>query len=113
MVFRNFVGNTFFPVGPHRSGTVIQWAFGSIWAGDTERNSRPRPKLEKHNFPVLGVPKQMVVRKFLTLYVLTDRTPTGGKTRGHKTEKHNFPALRVPKSKKKVTTLSRMVVRNF
>ena len=42
-----------------------------------------------HNFLVLGVPKQkknvptlsgMVVRNFLTFYVLPDQTPTGGKT---------------------------------
>ena len=36
-----------------------------------------------------------------------------GPGRGLKTEKHNFPALGVRKSKRKVTTLSGMFVRNF
>ena len=43
------------------------------------------------NFPVLGVPEKkgttlsgMAVGNFFALYVLTDRTPTGGKTRNMK-----------------------------
>ena len=63
--------------------------FGPFWAAGTQRNSGTGPKPEKHNFPVQGVPKRkkkvttlsgMVVRNFLTVYVSTDRTPTGGKT---------------------------------
>ena len=66
----------------------------------------------------------MVVHNFLTVYVLTDRTPTGRKTRntrisgdfwartalgtyrnpgpGPKTKNRNFPVLGVPKRKKKL-----------
>ena len=88
-----FSGTSFFWSDPHRPEMVIWWYFGPFWAADIEKNSGPGPKTEKHNFSVLRVPKQknkcttlsgMVVRNFLTLYVLTDRTPTGGKTRKYK-----------------------------
>ena len=74
----------------------------------------------------------MVFRNFFTFYILPDRTPTGGKSQntgvlclkrplalreipgpGRKWKKNNFPVLGVPKRKKKVTTLSGMVVRNI
>ena len=85
-----FSATAFFLFGPPRcSETVIYWGFGPFLAASTQRSSGPGPKTEKHNFPVLGVPKRkkiittlsrMVVCNFLTFYVLTDRTPTGGKT---------------------------------
>ena len=90
------------------------------------------PKTEKKNVTTLS---GMVVRNFFTFDVLADQTPRGGKIAkyedfrpfwprtafgtcrnpGHrlKMEKGNFPAQGVPKSKKKVTTLSGMVVRKF
>ena len=58
-------------------------------ARGTYRNPGRRPKTEKCNFPVLGVPKRktnvttlsgMVIRTLFTLYILADRTPTGGET---------------------------------
>ena len=91
MVFRNFLGNNFFfGRTPTWSEKVIYWNFGPFWAAGTWRNSEPGPKTERRNFPVLGVLKRiiffttlsgMVVRNFLIVYVLTDQTPTGGKTR--------------------------------
>ena len=99
---------------------------------------RARVKNGKTQFPGARGPKKtttlsgMVVRNFFTFYVLPDRTPRGGKSRntgilGHfglwhfgksrawaeNGKKCNFPALGVPKARKKVTTLSGMVVRNF
>ena len=81
-------GTFFFWSDPHRLETVIYWGFGPFWAAGTERNSGAGPKTEKRNFPVLGVPKRgkkvttlsgMVIRNFLTVYVLADWTPRAGK----------------------------------
>ena len=47
MVFRN----SFFRSDPHRLNTVIWWYFGPFWAWGTLRNSGPRPKTEKTQFP--------------------------------------------------------------
>ena len=77
----------------------------------------------------------MVVRNYLTVYVLTDQTPTAGSTRNTRfwavlaydgrwrleksraraeNRKSQFPSARGPEiEEKKVTTLSGMVVRNF
>ena len=77
----------FFSVGPPPAGNGDLVVF---WAAGTWRNSGPGPKTEKRNFPVLGGPKRgekvttlsgMVVRNFLTLYVLADQTPRGRKSR--------------------------------
>ena len=91
MVFCNFLRNNLFPRRiPTWSETVINWDFGPFWAAGTWRNSGPGPKTEKRNFPVLVVPKRekkgttlsgMVVRNFLAVYVLADRTLKGGKSR--------------------------------
>ena len=85
-----FSGTTFFRSDPHRSEKVISWYFGPFWAAGTRRISGIGPKTAKHNFPVLGVSKRKtkvttlsgtVVRNVLASYILTDQTPTGGKTR--------------------------------
>ena len=73
----------------------------------------------------------MVVRNFVTFYVLPDRTPRGGKAQhkgilGHfvlwhseksraraENGKTQCPGARGPEIGKNVTTLSGMVVRNF
>ena len=74
----------------------------------------------------------MVVRNFFTCCVLPDQTPQGqeivkycflgpfalwhlekSRARAENGKKRNFPVLGVPKSTKNVTTLFRMVVRNF
>ena len=91
MVFHNFLGsNFFFGRTPRWAQRVIYWVFGPLGAAGTWRNSGPGSKTEKHNFPEIGVPKRkkkvttpsgMVVRHFVTFYVLTDQTSTGGKTR--------------------------------
>ena len=64
--------------------------FGPFWPGTAlATNPRRGPKTEKHNSPLLGVPKWennattlsgMVASNFFTFYVLADRTPTGRKT---------------------------------
>ena len=92
LVFRNCLGTTFFRSETNRSETVIWWVFDPFWAAGTERNSRPGLKMGRkwksaisrcygsRNGKKVTTLSRMVVRNFLTCYVLTDRTPTGGKS---------------------------------
>ena len=83
MVFRNFLGDDFFTVGPPPAGS------GDLVFG-TERNPGPGQKTRKRNFPVLGAllggdsgrPKKFSpkFRAFCTVYVSADQTPAGGKS---------------------------------
>ena len=58
MVFRNFLGNNFFSVGPPLVGNGDLVGFWqNLGLGHLE-NSGPGPKTEKRNFLVLGVPKR-------------------------------------------------------
>ena len=56
IVFRNFLENF---SSPGRTPTGRKrWYFGLFWAWGTQRNPGRSPKIEKRNFPVLGVPKR-------------------------------------------------------
>ena len=79
---------------PDPQGRVIvkYGDFRPFWprtAFGTWRNPGRGPKMERHNFPALGVPKSktkattlsgMVVRNFFMFYGLPDRIPTCGKS---------------------------------
>ena len=90
MVIRNFCGNNFFSVGPPAVGNGNVVVFGLFWAWDTQRDSRPGPKTEKHNFTVLGAllggksggPNNFSPKlgNIFAIFVLTDWTPRDGKS---------------------------------
>ena len=125
MVFRSCLGDNFFfgrtpreriafvePFGqtPTWSETVIQWSFGAFrgWAGN-----------RKMHFPSArgsfrggksGRPKSFSqnVRNFFTFFVLTDRTPRGGKSRntgvlGHFGLGRPLALREIPDGKQKTT----------
>ena len=90
MVFHNCLGNNFFLVGPPPVGNGDLVGFWPILGRGHLEKFRAWAKNRKTQFPgargpeteqKITTPSGMVVRKFLAVYVLTDRTPTGGKTR--------------------------------
>ena len=127
MIFRNFVGNKFFPVGPHvvvNGDLVVFWP---VLGHGHLKKFRAGSKTEKRDFPALRFPKStknttlsgIVVRNCFTFYVLPERSPRGGKSRnigflgpfglGHlekfrarvKNGKTHFPGARGPKTEEK------------
>ena len=90
-VFRNFLGDNFFSVGPPPDGNgdlVIFWPV--LGRRPQARNSGTGPKTGKRKFPGARGPEieekkvttlsGMVVRNFFTLCILPDVTPRGGKS---------------------------------
>ena len=86
---------------------MIWWGFGPFWAAGTDRNFGARAKDRKTQFPgargsgtgkKVATLSRMVVQNFLTVYVLTDLTPTGGNTRNTRILGH-LGALTLEKSR--------------
>ena len=90
VIFCNFLRNNFFSVRPHvvRNGDLVGF-WENLGPGHLKK-SQARAENRKTQFAGARGPETekkvttlfgMVVRNFLTIYVLTDRTPTGRKTR--------------------------------
>ena len=90
MVFRNFLGCNFFPVGPPPVGNGDLVGFWPVLGLGHLKKFRTGAKNKKSQFPGARGPKMkktvitvsgMVFRNFLTVYVLADRTPRVEKSR--------------------------------
>ena len=91
MVFRNFLGNKFFfRSDPHVVGNGDLLGFWPVLGRGHSEKFRARAENRKTQFPGDRGPETekkvttlsgMVVRSFLSVYVLAHRTPKGGKSR--------------------------------
>ena len=117
-----FSRTTFFSVGPPPVGNGDLLRFWKYLGPGHLQKFRARAKNRKTQFAGArgpGTEKKvttlsgMVVRNFFTVYVLTDRTPTGGETRNRHLEKSRaraengkskFPAAEGLETKEKLLT---------